>query len=296
VNTATQRSYGHTAIRFEQVFEPPSVTGDDARPYGGLVAVSGRNRKILWVEAGGRCAICRKPLVTEGTETDDPSVIGEEAHIVARSPGGPRAGDIHPDRLDHHENLILVCREHHKQIDDQPNHHTVERLRQIKQAHKEWTASLGQDEAGPMRVVPDPTVAQPRLLKIISTGHVLWQMVEDSVAIEHSYPDHLAEEDEDFIIEFLDLVKDCGDISGDLTSVRQQHDAGKALGRYVGGLAERGFLVGAYVRRMLLKGGVKREPMPWPILRIEVQPATHAQVVNVDGDSLVDQGGMDETE
>jgi hypothetical protein len=109
--------------------------------------VSERTRKILWVEAGGRCAICQRQLLAPGTETDDPSVFGEEAHIVARSPGGPRAGDIHPDRLDHHDNLILTCREHHKQIDDQPNHYTVDRLRQIKQAHNEWVASLGQDEA-----------------------------------------------------------------------------------------------------------------------------------------------------
>jgi hypothetical protein len=262
-----------------------------------VVAVSERNRKIIWVEAGGRCAICRKHLLSPGTETDDPSVIGEEAHIVARSPGGPRAGDIHPDRLDHHSNLILVCREHHKQIDDQPNHYTVERLRQIKQAHTEWTASLGQDEAGPIRVVPDPTVAQPHLLKIIFTGHALWQMVRDSIALDHAYPDHLAEEDEDLIIEFLDMVMDYLDIAQDLTSVRQHHDAGKTLGEYISRLAERGFFVGAYVRRMLLTGGVRKEPpMPWPILRIEVQPSTDAQVVNVDGESLVNRGGVDEAE
>jgi hypothetical protein len=253
-----------------------------------IVVVSERTRKILWVEAGGRCAICRRQPLAPGTETDDPSVIGEEAHIVARSPGGPRAGDIHPDRVDHHDNLILLCREHHKQIDDQPNHYTVDRLRQIKQAHKEWIFTLGSDVSAPMRVVVDHTVGQPRVLQIIFRGHVLWRMVEESVAIEHAYPDHLSEEDEDLIIEFLDLVKDYGDISQDLTSVRQQRDAGTALGDYISRLAERGFFVGAWIRRMLLTGG-GMEPTPWSILRVEVQPATEAQVVTADGESLTSE-------
>jgi hypothetical protein len=114
-----------------------------------------------------------------------------------------------------------------------------------------------------MRVVPDP--------EIIFTGNALWQMVKECVAFEYGYPEHLAEEDQDLIIEFLDLVTDYGDISEDLTSVRQQHDAGKALGEYISRLAERGFLVGAYLGRMLLTGGVQTEPTSWPILKIEVQ-------------------------
>ncbi len=75
-----------------------------------------------------------------------PSIFGEEAHIVARSPGGPRAGELDEAKIDNHENLILLCSEHHKQVDDQSNHVTVERLRQIKRAHNEWVASLGEDE------------------------------------------------------------------------------------------------------------------------------------------------------
>jgi hypothetical protein len=46
------------------------------------------------------------------------------------APGGPRAGGLDGDRLDSHKNLILLCREHHKQIDDQFKHYTVERLHQ----------------------------------------------------------------------------------------------------------------------------------------------------------------------
>jgi hypothetical protein len=73
------------------------------------MAISERTRKIVWVEAGGRCAICRRQVLTLATETDDPSIFGEEAHIVARSPGGPRAGGLVEEKVDSHENLILLC-------------------------------------------------------------------------------------------------------------------------------------------------------------------------------------------
>lgn len=81
-------------------------------------------------------------------------------------------------------------------------------------------------------------------------------------------------------------MKDYGDISEQLTSVREQREAEKVIGDYVSQLAERGFLVGAFMRRMLLTGGVRQEPTPWPILRIEVQSATHAQPVDADGNPL----------
>jgi len=235
------------------------------------VAVSEKTRKIIWIEAGGRCAICQRQVLTPGTETDDPSIFGQEAHIVARAPGGPRAGGLDEDRLDSHENLILLCSEHHKQVDDQPNYYTVERLRQIKQKHKEWVASRDAKEPGPLRIVPDPSFPQQHLLKMIFGGSVLWDMVKEAMAIQYGLPDHLVEEDEEIIVEFLDLVKDYLDIAGDLASVREQRNAAKTLGSYISRLAERGFFVGANLRRMLLTGGVSEKPMRWPVLMIDVQ-------------------------
>jgi hypothetical protein len=123
---------GHLRHR---VAAPPSVnlTG---------MAVSERTRKILWVTAGGRCSICRVQLVTERTETDDPAVFGEEAHIVAQGSAGPRAGQVAD--VDAYDNLILLCSKDHKRVDDQVAHYTVPRLRQIKRAHEQWIRSLGQ--------------------------------------------------------------------------------------------------------------------------------------------------------
>jgi hypothetical protein len=248
------------------------------------VTVSEKTRKIIWVEAGGRCAVCRRQVLTEGTETDDPSIFGEEAHIIARSQGGPRAGGLPEDQLDSHENLILLCREHHKQVDDQPNHFTVERLRQIKQAHKEWVASLGTDGPRAMRLVPDPSFPESELLKLIFTGSALWAMLRQAYELKYALPDRMGEEDESLVVEFIDLVRDYMDIAGDFHSARDHRDAEKALGSYISRLGERGLFVGATTRRMLLTGGVSKEPLSWPVVTIEIQPVAVAQVVDRDGE------------
>lgn len=98
---------------------------------------------MLWGRAGNRCAFpeCRIELVMDETETDDPSLIGEECHIIARSPDGPRGDSTFPkEKIDKYENLILMCNVHHKVIDDQPGYYTVESLNEIKKNHEKWVS------------------------------------------------------------------------------------------------------------------------------------------------------------
>lgn len=100
------------------------------------MAISDRTRKILWARSGNQCAICRETLVKDGTAQSAESVIGEEAHIVARSPGGPRYEALPDNKRDEPENLLLLCRVDHKQVDDQVEEFTVGKLRQIKTEHE----------------------------------------------------------------------------------------------------------------------------------------------------------------
>lgn len=66
--------------------------------------------------------------------------------------------------VDGYNNLILQCRKHHKQVDDQRSHFTVERLKEIKREHEEREAS--RDANGPVRLIPDPTKPALKLLKV----------------------------------------------------------------------------------------------------------------------------------
>lgn len=105
------------------------------------MGISTKTHKMLWGRSGNRCALptCRRVLVEDETETDDASIVGDEAHIVAREVDGPRGISLlTPEDRDKFENLLLMCKVHHKQIDDQPNTYTVELLHKMKQDHIEW--------------------------------------------------------------------------------------------------------------------------------------------------------------
>lgn len=94
--------------------------------------------KLLWYRSGGRCAICRKELSVETSG----GVIGQMAHIIAASSGGPRADSSVPaPKLNKYENLILLCPNHHTEIDSDTAKWTHTRLRQVKRRHEEWVRS-----------------------------------------------------------------------------------------------------------------------------------------------------------
>jgi len=105
---------------------------------------------MLWGRSGNRCAMpaCKRVLYEDETLTDDASLVGEEAHIVARSQDGPRGDStLTTDERDKYNNLVLLCSVHHKSIDDQPLEYTVDKLHKIKSDHIEWVEkNLSPDE------------------------------------------------------------------------------------------------------------------------------------------------------
>ncbi len=100
------------------------------------MGISAKTLKILAVKSGNRCAFpeCRRLLVSVGNV-----VTGEVAHIVAESSDGPRGvSPLTIDERNSPENLIYLCPEHHKTIDDQPEIYTVPKLLQMKRDHESW--------------------------------------------------------------------------------------------------------------------------------------------------------------
>jgi len=109
-----------------------------------------KTHKLLWGRSGNKCAMpdCRQDLIADETETDDESIIGDEAHIVAKNEDGPRGiSELTSEERDKYDNLLLLCRKHHKIIDDQPTQYTVIKLKEIKKQHEKWVKeSLTYDE------------------------------------------------------------------------------------------------------------------------------------------------------
>jgi hypothetical protein len=102
------------------------------------MAISDKARKILWGRSGNLCTFCQQLLVVDKTEANPESVVGDEAHIVSKSPDGPR-GHIEL-KCDHdaYENFILLCKVHHKMVDDQPETYTFGCLLLLKSMHEFW--------------------------------------------------------------------------------------------------------------------------------------------------------------
>jgi len=64
------------------------------------------------------------------------------AHVVARRKNGPRGSEHVPNYLlDTYANLILLCPNHHRQIDDAPHDFTVTQILTWKEAHESWVQS-----------------------------------------------------------------------------------------------------------------------------------------------------------
>lgn len=103
------------------------------------MAYNEKTKKLLWGKSGGKCAFpkCNKDLIG-----DEDNIQGEICHIVARKKEGPRGRADYVGDLDSEENLILLCAEHHKIVDDFPQKYTVELLQQYKKKHENEVKAL----------------------------------------------------------------------------------------------------------------------------------------------------------
>ncbi len=111
------------------------------------MAILNKTRKLLWARSGNRCAICRCELTMKSTNNKNDFIVGDECHIVSRNINGPRGNSSKEDKyLNSYDNLILLCKIHHKLVDDQPSTYTVEYLCKVKEGHEKWVRSLLQTD------------------------------------------------------------------------------------------------------------------------------------------------------
>lgn len=102
-----------------------------------------KDKKLLWGKAAGRCSICKKLVINTEDEDKVGVIVGVEAHIIGHSSDGPRGESNLPLEERHfYDNMILLCSEHAKTIDERTDIWTVERLKQQKQLHEEEMREL----------------------------------------------------------------------------------------------------------------------------------------------------------
>lgn len=242
--------------------------------------ISDKTRKLLWGRSGNRCAICKKELSIDATESDDESIIGDECHITSKKTNGPRSKEKNTGaNLDDYENLILLCRVHHKLIDDQPIKYSEEKIREIKSKHEQLVKeSLEKGAIKPIRLRRIKDEKTDFLFRIAS-GKQLFNIVDGMCGL---YTDH-PEPDNEFEVElfgnFLQSISDWGDLSGNL-EVSDKVKAIFDLSQSLKVLEEKGFWVFGNVEKRVLEGGVG-EPSIWHMGYITIARNDSPNIVNL---------------
>ncbi|MBN3065148.1 HNH endonuclease [Pectobacterium aquaticum] len=105
------------------------------------MAISQKVKQIVWVRDGGCCAICRERLLIEDKNGLSSQFLGEVAHIVAERHEGPRGDSLLTlQQRNHESNLLLLCCNHHTEIDTSVEKFSVESLLVIQKEHSLWLA------------------------------------------------------------------------------------------------------------------------------------------------------------
>ena len=128
-----------------------------------------RTKIAVWAAAAGRCTFCNC-LVLENEDLGEAIPIGELAHNVGWGEMSPRGkSDLSPEQRRQADNLLLLCRNCHKPIDQDGviGRYTFEVLAQLKRDHehriRDLTAIGSDRKATIVRVVGPVRGVSPEL-------------------------------------------------------------------------------------------------------------------------------------
>lgn len=232
------------------------------------MSISTRDRKLLWIRAGGVCTICKSQLAEEAKGGDRDVVLGEEAHIVSEQPNGPRYRPMPIKEVDAYANLLLLCPIHHKIVDEQVTYYTEQCLHDLKREHEQWVKEKI-SPAIPAIKIHDPEESKPVMLQRIDTGKALMNAVAHTLAAHHDHPEPQSLEEAELIGEFFQNISDCIDIWGNLEPsgrIRAEFSISEDIAR----LRDAGLVVYAGAKNQVIEGGVKA-PAPWPVAYIDIR-------------------------
>jgi hypothetical protein len=133
------------------------------------MAISDSDAKILWGRAAGICSNpkCRLDL-TVILEQEEGYNIGEMAHIIARSPEGPRGASAGGSNT--YPNLILLCPTCHTTIDKAPEGQCPEAMLHDWKREHENSIRL----AGKERSFDSFTGLKEFIKPLLFENHALW--------------------------------------------------------------------------------------------------------------------------
>lgn len=234
------------------------------------MAISDKNRKILWARSGNQCAICRIPFVIEKTARDPHCIVGEECHIVSASPNGPRHDpNFKTEQFDTIENILLLCASHHKMVDDQPETYTASVLQSIKANHEKWVEEKLRNEPEVSRVhIRRIAENIPATIPRITSGKELLALASGVHGHYFDHDDGLTGDEVDLVGNFAQEITDWMNFSADLEPLDRIRFSSRCQ-EMIDELKNQNFYLFAAQEVQRMEGGTAGTE-PWIVLHISV--------------------------
>lgn len=245
------------------------------------MGISNKTRKVLWGRSGNRCAMCRKELVADATVADNESVVGDECHIISGQVNGPRHDTEFPvDQIDAIDNLILLCKVHHKIIDDQCETYTVGLLLSLKSNHEEWVrTALDQSTPEGIKIRQIKENIPNHLVRLV-TGRDLLTILSDAHGYQFEHDEPKSEAEASLLASFLQGAQDYGELSADLDAGDSVQTAYR-LSFLLNELEEGGFWAFGNREVRRLEGGVGASS-DFTISILHIARSSHSGIMKVD--------------
>jgi hypothetical protein len=227
--------------------------------------------------------MCRHALVLDPTDLDSESVVGEECHIVSGAQNGPRYDSSFPTHeIGELANLMLLCRIHHKQVDDQADTYTTDLLRSIKANHEKWVEEKLKDQPEVQQVRIKRIKSEiPTKLPAVTSGKELFNLAAGCHASYQDYSDDLDDEETDLVGGFIQNVSDWADLAAGFEPIERIR-AARSLDEEIKTLYARGFVVFAAVENQRMEGGISG-PSTFRTLHLTVKRKSDTGVVTMEG-------------
>jgi len=135
------------------------------------MAISDSDYKLLWGRAAGICSNpkCRDDL-TVILEKSKSYHVGEMAHVIAKSPSGPRG--VEGGGANSYDNLILLCPTCHEHVDKAPSEYPETLLRRWKSEHETGIRKRGSQEK-----FDDFKALKGAVSRLLAENKIIWEQM-----------------------------------------------------------------------------------------------------------------------
>lgn len=212
------------------------------------MSITEKTQKALWARSGNRCIICRIELVQDVENSNTNLIIGQQCHIVSEKDKGPRSNLNFDKDYDGYENLMLLCVNDHKRIDDQTEIYPPERLKLLKQKHELWVKKTLEKDVSAFANDEQNIKSLP----LVKSGKHLVDIIRGVHMFDFDNEELITNKEAEKVGYIFDILKDYIDILEDLRYTNILKLAIE-LNNEIEELEELGFLIFGMKRNLKMK-------------------------------------------